>query len=103
MICSTFIEDRINPDGGACSRNPLCIDVGPIPLLKGVRRDLIDEDTPDDVRTRKTAKGKTQKLVVRSSLGIHHESLSNHFGSFPTSLISLAVHSTMRTMPIFKE
>ena len=63
-ICRTFIQDRVDASGGACSRDPLCIDVGPIPLLKGVRRGLIDEDTPDDVRTRKTAKGKTQKLVV---------------------------------------
>ena len=93
----------MNPDGGACSRNPLCIDVGPIPLLKGVRRDLIDEDTPDDVRTRKTAKGKTQKLVVWVLLGILNKYLSNNSGSFPTSSTSPVVHFTTRTMPTSKE
>lgn len=93
----------MNPDGGACSRDPSCIDVGPIPLLKGVRSGLIDEDTPDDVRTRKTAKGKTQKLVVRSLFIIHNKHLSNQLYSFPTSSTSLVVPFTMKTMRTSKE
>ena len=54
----------MDPVGAACAADPDCIDIGPIPLLKGIRHGLIDPDTPDDVKFRKTAKGKKQKLVV---------------------------------------
>lgn len=51
---------------GACSRNPDCIDSPNVPVLKNLRTDLIDPDTPDSVKTRKSKTGKTQVLVVRN-------------------------------------
>ena len=71
-IQRTFIERRVRPDGGVCSRDPMCIDNGPIPLMKGVRRGLIDDDTPENVRTRETSRGKKQKLVVSKNFQSHN-------------------------------
>ncbi len=54
----------MNPAGDACKNNPLCIDVGPVPLLKNIRRDLVDPDTPKSALTKTGADGKKLKLVV---------------------------------------
>ncbi|KAI9884492.1 MAG: hypothetical protein M1823_003707 [Watsoniomyces obsoletus] len=59
----TFTKRLIDPTGGACRNNPQCIDVGPVPLMKNIRRGLIDPDTPNSVKSRRTADGKKQKLV----------------------------------------
>jgi hypothetical protein len=60
----TFIRDKIDPIRGACKVNPLCIDVGPIPLMKNIRTDLIDPATPQSARKMKSGDGKDLKLVV---------------------------------------
>lgn len=52
-----------DPNGGTCAGDPMCIDVGKVPLLKNVRSGLIDPDTPSSAMTRKSATGKTQNLV----------------------------------------
>lgn len=59
----TFARKLLNPLGDSCKRNPLCIDVGPIPLLKNIRTGLIDPDTPRSAHTKTAADGKKLKLV----------------------------------------
>ncbi|KAI9748773.1 MAG: hypothetical protein M4579_007123 [Chaenotheca gracillima] len=59
----TEVQKVVDPTGGACSSNPDCIDVGPIPLFTNVRRGLIDPDTPDSAKSRKSASGKKMNLV----------------------------------------
>ena len=46
-----------------CADNPLCLDVGKIPILKNIRTDLIDPDTPDSERTKKDFHGNTWHLA----------------------------------------
>jgi beta-glucanase (GH16 family) len=49
---------------GPCTNNPLCIEGHQSePLLQNLRTGLIDPDTPEDARTRKSHSGKKQKLV----------------------------------------
>ncbi|EON64734.1 hypothetical protein W97_03967 [Coniosporium apollinis CBS 100218] len=59
----TFVQKIVDPVGKSCSSNPNCIDVGPISHFKNIRSGLIDPDTPDSVKSRKTFKGKKQVLV----------------------------------------
>lgn len=69
----TFVRGVVRSNAaGPCAGDPLCLDVGKRPLLKNVRRGLIDPDTPDSVKTIKSADGKDWKLVVRavSALGL---------------------------------
>lgn len=58
----------MNPSGNACKNNPLCIDVGPVPILKNIRKDLVDPDTPRSALTKTAADGKKLKLVVCTKL-----------------------------------
>jgi hypothetical protein len=52
------------PEKGPCTGNPLCIQGKEHePLLLGIRKDLVDPDTPMEARTRISATGKKQKLV----------------------------------------
>ncbi|KAI1921609.1 beta-glucan synthesis-associated protein [Ophidiomyces ophidiicola] len=51
------------PDQIGCRGDPMCIDVGDVPLLKNIRTSLIDPDTPRSVRSIKTADGKKWDLV----------------------------------------
>jgi hypothetical protein len=47
-----------------CTDNPLCIEGKENePLLQNIRRGLIDPDTPDSVKTRKSHDGTKQVLV----------------------------------------
>ena len=46
-----------------CSSDPDCIDVGKVPLLKNIRKALIDPDTPSSALTKKAPDGSTLKLV----------------------------------------
>ncbi|PWW77574.1 Glycoside Hydrolase Family 16 protein [Tuber magnatum] len=59
----TFMQDVIIEPEIPCAAGDLCIDIGPIDLLKNVRRSLIDPDTPEGARTKKSASGKEYKLV----------------------------------------
>ncbi|RPA97121.1 beta-glucan synthesis-associated [Choiromyces venosus 120613-1] len=62
----TFVRDVIiepEPENRCDAGEELCIDIGPIDLLKNVRRSLIDPDTPVSARTKKSASGKEYKLV----------------------------------------
>lgn len=62
--CRTFAQKLIDPTGGACAKDPNCVDVHQ-DLLKNVRTGLIDPDTPDSVKSRKSYySGKKQVLVV---------------------------------------
>ncbi|KAJ4356096.1 beta-glucan synthesis-associated protein [Didymosphaeria variabile] len=60
----TFVHNITAPSKTPCSNNPLCI-AGKEhePLLKNIRTGLIDPDTPEEYKTRKSHNGKTQKLV----------------------------------------
>lgn len=60
----TFARRLRDPTGGACARNPDCIDIGPVPLLKNIRRGLIDPDTPSSAKTKTAADGTKLRLVV---------------------------------------
>lgn len=46
----------------SCDLDPDCLRDN-VPLLKGIRKGLIDPDTPDSAMTRKDMNGKTQKLT----------------------------------------
>lgn len=64
MDYSTFVQDKVksaDAENSACSSNPDCLKAD-VPFLKGIRRGLIDPDTPQNVRTRKDVNGKTQTL-----------------------------------------
>ena len=58
----TFVQKAVNPVGNACSDNPDCIR-DKVPLLKNVRRGMIDPDTPSSVMSRKDINGNEQALV----------------------------------------
>ncbi|KAI9677722.1 MAG: hypothetical protein M1829_002494 [Trizodia sp. TS-e1964] len=58
----TFVKKVVYPPD-PCAANPLCIDLGPIPLLKNIRTSLIDPDTPQSALTKVSADGTTLKLV----------------------------------------
>jgi hypothetical protein len=60
----TFVERYTKPPVNACKSNPLCINMGNVPLLKNVRTGLIDPTTPQSAMTRKSYLGKKQTLVV---------------------------------------
>lgn len=61
----TFVQSYAPPED-PCKSNPDCINVGKVPLLKNIRSDLIDPDTPKSALTKKAADGKVLKLVVRA-------------------------------------
>lgn len=63
----TFVQNVIIESESPCDAGELCIDIGPIDLLKNVRHSLIDPDTPESAKTRKSASGKEYKLVVSAS------------------------------------
>jgi hypothetical protein len=63
-VCRTFVERYTKPAVNPCKTNPLCIDMGKIPLLKNVRRGLVDPDTPSSAMSRTSHQGKKQTLVV---------------------------------------
>jgi hypothetical protein len=63
--CSTFVQDKVHEVDAledSCSSNPDCLK-SDVPLLKGIRRGLIDPDTPESAMTRKDINGKTQTLA----------------------------------------
>lgn len=47
-----------------CKSDPNCIGDGKAPLLKNLRTNLIDPDTPKAAYTKKVADGKTWNLAV---------------------------------------
>lgn len=62
-MSSTFVQQAVSPAGShQCSNDPDCIKEG-VPLLKNLRKGLIDPDTPSNVKTRKGEDGSTQHLV----------------------------------------
>ena len=57
------MQKIVDPAGGnACASNPNCLKDN-APLLQNLRFDLIDPDTPDDVKSRTGANGNSQTLV----------------------------------------
>lgn len=58
------------PSYGLCEGDPMCLDVGNVPLLKNIRSSLIDPDTPESVKTIKAASGKEWQLVVSTAMTI---------------------------------
>ncbi|KAI9817058.1 MAG: hypothetical protein M1832_004776 [Thelocarpon impressellum] len=58
-----FVQKVVDPAGGACRANPDCIDVGPLPLMKNIRRTLVDPDTPASAKTKTAADGSKLTLV----------------------------------------
>lgn len=58
----TFVQKYTNPPD-PCKVNPMCLNVGPRPLMKNIRQGLIDPDTPDSAMTKNTADGSTWNLV----------------------------------------
>jgi hypothetical protein len=62
----TFVEHLTEtPPETICSEDPLCLDVGDVPLLKNIRTSLIDPDTPESVKKIQSADGAEWELVVR--------------------------------------
>ncbi|CUS09547.1 unnamed protein product [Tuber aestivum] len=59
----TFVQDAIIEPESPCNSGGLCVGNGPIDLLKNVRHSLIDPDTPESARTKKSTSGKEYKLV----------------------------------------
>lgn len=66
MSLSTF-KRQLDPNTDPCADNSDCLNVGKIPLLKNVRTSLIDPDTPDSVKSKKSYDGSTWELVVSFS------------------------------------
>ncbi|KAL8762184.1 MAG: hypothetical protein Q9184_001781 [Pyrenodesmia sp. 2 TL-2023] len=59
----TFVQS-VGPPADPCKSNPDCINTGgEVPLLKNIRKSLIDPDTPKSAQTKKAADGKTLKLM----------------------------------------
>lgn len=60
----TFVQDKVKSATmeSSCDLDPDCLRDN-VPLLKGIRKGLIDPDTPDSAMTRKDMNGKTQKLT----------------------------------------
>lgn len=55
----------VAPPEDPCKTNPDCITAaGKVPLLKNVRKGLIDPDTPKTAMTKQAADGTTLNLVV---------------------------------------
>ncbi|KAI9833435.1 MAG: hypothetical protein M1826_007533 [Phylliscum demangeonii] len=59
----SFARRLKDPTGGACASDPMCINVGPVPLLRHLRRGLIDPDTPAAAMTKTAADGSRLSLV----------------------------------------
>ncbi|KAJ9300854.1 CAZyme family GH16 [Paecilomyces variotii] len=59
----TFVRRFDSPAVSPCAGDPLCLDVGEVPLLKNIRTGLIDPDTPDSAKSITAANGKTWELV----------------------------------------
>lgn len=66
--CRTFVKGLVKPKPSPCRGDPLCLDVGSRSLLKNIRTGLIDPDTPEDAKKKKSADGKEWKLVVSLSV-----------------------------------
>jgi hypothetical protein len=61
----TFVRQAVaSSQKDICTVGDLCLDVGPRDLLKNFRHSLIDPDTPESAKWRKSADGKPLKLVV---------------------------------------
>ena len=60
----TFVQQYTAPPD-PCQSDPDCINGGKQPLLKNIRRGLIDPDTPKSALTKQAADGTKLKLVVR--------------------------------------
>ncbi|CAL8580342.1 beta-glucan synthesis-associated protein [Xanthoria parietina] len=58
----TFVQTYAAPKD-PCTTNPDCINVGKVPLLKNIRKGLIDPDTPKSALTKQAPDGKTLKLM----------------------------------------
>lgn len=59
----TFVHKLATPEVGPCTHNPMCIDVGDVPLLKNIRTGLVDPATPSAAKTRTSHSGRKQVLV----------------------------------------
>ncbi|KAE9989011.1 hypothetical protein EG328_003328 [Venturia inaequalis] len=68
----SFVQLNINgPSKAACAQDPNCIRATGVPLLKNVRRGLIDPDTPKSAMTRTSLRdGSTQKLVFSDEFNV---------------------------------
>ena len=63
LTCSSsWLTQFTHPLGTSCSADPACIS-DKYPLIKNIRKGLIDPTTPDSVKSRTTRLGKTQTLV----------------------------------------
>ncbi|KAI4146525.1 MAG: hypothetical protein LQ341_002054 [Variospora aurantia] len=59
----TFVQN-VGPPKDPCKTNPDCISTGgKVPLLKNIRTNLIDKDTPESAMTKKAPDGKTLQLT----------------------------------------
>lgn len=58
----TFVQKIVDPVSDVCQDDPMCIQKN-VPLLKNVRTDPIDPDTPDSAKYRTGDDGKQQVLV----------------------------------------
>lgn len=58
----TFVRQVVNPTVSSCATDASCLS-DKVAALKNVRVGLVDPDTPSSARTKKSADGKTLKLV----------------------------------------
>lgn len=61
------LVDGARPPVSDCS-GPMCLNVGPRPLLRNFKRSLVDPDTPQGAYWRRSHEGKRMKLVVRKKI-----------------------------------
>lgn len=65
LFTRSFVQLHVNGPSKGCTQDPNCISATGVPLLKNIRRGLIDPDTPKSAMTRTSLRdGSTQKLVV---------------------------------------
>ena len=70
----TFVHKLTTPEVGPCTNNPMCINVGDVPLLKNLRTTLIDPTTPSSAKTRTSHSGTKQNLVVCGGKAVRGQS-----------------------------
>ena len=111
----TFVRKLTEPTSNdVCKKDPMCLDVGNVPLLSNIRTTLIDPHTPDSAKTITSANGKQWQLVVSVEFDWFYQNYYHSFIpafpllipffflSFLMSSIPTGVHSTTAMTPFFK-
>ncbi|KAN0077779.1 Beta-glucan synthesis-associated protein (SKN1) domain containing protein [Elaphomyces granulatus] len=79
---ATFVRKLTEPSSNNCGKDPMCLGVGNVPLLKNIRTALIDPDTPDSAKTITSANGKQWQLVFSDEFNTAGRSFYNNDDPF---------------------